>query len=70
MAELNTEISPQLRAQLEQVARDMPRDCRDEVAEKIGYASDLFSYDLCIWWNGCYYCRDQQGVWAQIKCFT
>jgi len=70
MAQINTEISSELQAQLDQVAQKLSHDCKDELAEQIGYANPLFGYERCIWWQGCYYCRDQQGNWAQIKCFT
>ncbi|MBD1852116.1 hypothetical protein [Leptolyngbya sp. FACHB-711] len=27
------------------------------------------SYRQCIWWEGCYYCQDEQQNWHQVKCF-
>ncbi len=27
------------------------------------------SYSQCIWWEGCYYCRDDNGSWQRVKCF-
>lgn len=27
------------------------------------------SYKQCIWWEGCYYCQDEDQQWHRIKCF-
>lgn len=27
------------------------------------------SYTQCIWWEGCYYCQDEDKQWHRIKCF-
>jgi hypothetical protein len=27
------------------------------------------AYNACIWWEGCYYCQDEQKSWHRVKCF-
>ena len=27
------------------------------------------SYTRCTWWEGCYYCQDEQKRWHRVKCF-
>jgi len=27
------------------------------------------SYRQCIWWEGCYYCQDDQQNWHRVQCF-
>lgn len=27
------------------------------------------SYAQCVWWEGCYYCQNNQQDWHQVKCF-
>jgi hypothetical protein len=27
------------------------------------------SYMQCVWWEGCYYCQDEEKRWHRIKCF-
>lgn len=63
-------LSEELQQNLDQIAERLPRNQWDEVAEKLGDASLLLSYEVCTWWNGCYYCRDEQGNWHKVKCFT
>jgi len=26
-------------------------------------------YIACTWWEGCYYCQDDQKQWHRVKCF-
>lgn len=43
-------------------------DKTDEVAALFNSASFVSSYETCIWWDGCYYCKDGNGDWYCIKC--
>ncbi len=63
-------ISTELEQRLNWLADHTARNEKDTVIEQLGDASHLLSYDVCTWWDGCYYCRDQQGEWQQIKCFS
>lgn len=27
------------------------------------------TYTHCIWWEGCYYCRDKDQQWQRVQCF-
>lgn len=27
-------------------------------------------YVSCTWWEGCYYCQDEQNNWHRVKCFA
>lgn len=27
------------------------------------------TYVRCTWWEGCYYCQDEEQQWHRIKCF-
>jgi hypothetical protein len=28
------------------------------------------SYVTCTWWEGCYYCQDEEKNWHRVKCFA
>ena len=62
-------ISPELRRHLDQRVGSQSQDERETVLEKLGDASTLLKYDVCTWWDGCYYCRDEDGNWTQVKCY-
>lgn len=64
-AALNTDLC----RHLDQRVDSQTQDEREAVLEKLGDASLLLSYDVCTWWDGCYYCRDEQGNWSQVKCY-
>ncbi len=59
-----------LEHKLNWLAERLPQNDKDRVAEHLGDASELLSYDVCTWWDGCYYCRDEDGNWTQVKCYS
>ncbi len=63
-------VSSELETKLNWIADHTPRNEKFSVVEQLGDASSLLNYDLCTWWDGCYYCRDTEGHWQQVKCFS
>jgi hypothetical protein len=61
-------VSDQLQKTLNQEARKLASDRKDEVATLLNSASFVSSYNACIWWDGCYYCKDENNSWYCIKC--
>lgn len=61
-------VSENLESTLEQEARKPSADRRDEVANLLNSDRFVASYNACVWWNGCYYCKDDSGSWYCIKC--
>ncbi|GAB4211434.1 MAG: hypothetical protein OHK0012_03920 [Synechococcales cyanobacterium] len=62
-------VSPDIQLTLEQMANTPMENCKEEVASFVGNWKLLSEYDLCLWWDGCYYCRSSEGTWEQIKCY-
>ncbi|MDX2272546.1 MAG: hypothetical protein NW237_11465 [Cyanobacteriota bacterium] len=63
------QVSSDLQAQLDRLSQQHQRDCKAEIAEQLSEVSQLIDYDVCLWWDGCYYCRNEVGVWEQVRCF-
>ena len=61
-------VSEQLKDTLEQEARKASSDRRDEVANLLNSERMVASYSACVWWNGCYYCKDDSDSWYCVKC--
>lgn len=61
-------VSEQLQETLEREAVKPSADRKDEVAELVNSERFLSAYDACIWWDGCYYCKDEGDNWYCIKC--
>ncbi len=61
-------VSESLRNTLEQETRQASSDRRDEVASLLHSERVVASYNACVWWNGCYYCKDDSGSWYCVKC--
>ncbi len=61
-------VSEELRQTLEQEASQASADRRDEVATLLNSERSVASYNACIWWDGCYYCKDESGKWYCIRC--
>ncbi len=64
-----TAVSGDLGRHLDQRVGSQTQDERQVVLEKLGDASALLKYEVCTWWDGCYYCRDEEGNWTQVKCY-
>lgn len=62
--------SPLLQAQLDALAHPPRPNLKKELSELLGDASALLSYEVCTWWDGSYYCRNEQGRWEPIKRFS
>jgi len=58
-------------AQIAENSRDRKDELVDMLSDEQPSKSRLveLSYIACIWWEGCYYCQDDQGQWYQVKCF-
>lgn len=61
-------VSDNLKNTLEQEARKASSDRRDEVANLLHSQRVVASYNACVWWNGCYYCKDDTDSWYCVKC--
>ncbi|MGP1383297.1 MAG: hypothetical protein ACTS2F_07015 [Thainema sp.] len=62
-------VSDELKSRLEQELRKpSAEDRRDDVADLMNSENFVAGYDACVWWDGCYYCRDANGQWYQIRC--
>jgi hypothetical protein len=69
-----TPVSPALQEQLNRVAVQLA-DRKEEVVELLSDEQPSksrlveMSYVQCAWWEGCYYCQDENQQWHQVKCF-
>ena len=51
-------------------------DRKDEVVNALSNEQPAKSrmvetaYVHCTWWEGCYYCQDEDKNWHRVKCFT
>jgi hypothetical protein len=61
-------VSEKLQKTLNQEARKPSADRRDEVARLLNSDRFVSSYNACIWWDGCYYCQDENNYWYCVKC--
>ncbi|MEN9205720.1 MAG: hypothetical protein Q6J68_04940 [Thermostichales cyanobacterium SZTDM-1c_bins_54] len=68
MASTHPKVSRDVQQLLEQLLAEHPHSCLEELGDAIGNWKLLADYDFCLWWQGCYYCRDPQGDWKQITC--
>jgi hypothetical protein len=60
-------VSNTLQATLNQVARKSTNRI-DDVATLLNSENFASYYNACIWWDGCYYCQDEDDSWYCIKC--
>ncbi|MBF1999115.1 MAG: hypothetical protein IGS38_00150 [Synechococcales cyanobacterium M58_A2018_015] len=64
-----------LQQTLDQLAAEL-ENRKDEVVELLSNEQPSKSrqveltYAQCIWWEGCYYCKDHTHHWHRIKCFV
>jgi hypothetical protein len=62
-------VPADLKARLNQeVKKTHVQDRRSDVASLMNSERFVTEYDACVWWDGCYYCRDERGSWYQIRC--
>lgn len=67
--------STELQAQLNRIAAKAS-DRKDELVDLLNNEQPTKSrlvdsaYLQCTWWEGCYYCQDQDLKWYRVKCFT
>jgi hypothetical protein len=67
-------VSRDLQSTLDQIASGA-KDRKDEIVDLLSSEQPKKSrqidavFDRCIWWEGCYYCQDEQGQWQRVKCF-
>jgi|GEM_PF-5504530 hypothetical protein len=73
---LAEEVLPEsLQETLNQIA-SKAADRKDEVVEALSDEQPTKSrlveseYVACTWWEGCYYCQDEDKNWHRIKCFA
>jgi hypothetical protein len=68
-------ISDELQQRLDQISATAA-DRKDEIVDLLSDEQPSKSrlvdanYDACTWWEGCYYCRDEQNRWHRVKCFA
>ena len=61
-------VSEELHKILDQEAHKSTADRKDEVAKLLNSERFVSAYDTCIWWDGCYYCQDDNDNWYCIRC--
>ncbi len=61
-------VSGKLQNTLEREACRLSADRKDEVAALLNSERLLAMYKTCIWWDGCYYCKDDREFWYCVKC--
>lgn len=61
-------VSDELQITLDQEASKASTDRKDEVATLINSERFVSAYETCIWWDGCYYCKDEKSTWYCIRC--
>ncbi len=73
---LAEEVLPEsLQETLNQIA-SKAADRKDEVVEVLSDEQPAKSrlveseYVVCTWWEGCYYCQDEDKNWHRVKCFA
>lgn len=69
------EVLPEsLQKTLNQIAAQSA-DRKDEIVDLLNDEQPRKSrivdqtYIQCTWWEGCYYCQDENQQWHRIKCF-
>lgn len=51
-------------------------DRKDEIVDMLSDEQPTKSrlvemnYKTCMWWEGCYYCQDDNNQWHRVKCFA
>jgi hypothetical protein len=73
---LTSDVLPKSLTQtLDQIAAKAA-DCKDKVVDELSNEQPTKSkwveevYVTCTWWEGCYYCQDEQKNWHRVKCFA
>jgi hypothetical protein len=61
-------VPDDLKERLEQELIKPESDRRDDVADLMNSERFVAAYEACIWWDGCYYCKDGSGAWYCIRC--
>jgi hypothetical protein len=61
-------VSDQLQQTLDREVSKPLSDRRDEVATLMNSERLVATYNACIWWDGCYYCKDDMNSWYCVKC--
>ncbi len=61
-------VPDELQKTLDREATNPSSDRKDEIANLLHSERFIADYDACIWWNGCYYCKDENSNWYCIKC--
>ncbi|MGG6294717.1 hypothetical protein ACQ4M4_09850 [Leptolyngbya sp. AN02str] len=72
--EATNHVSPELQETLDKIA-GLTGDRKDEFIDLLNSEHPSISrrvedaYSRCIWWEGCYYCQDENRKWQRVKCF-
>jgi hypothetical protein len=61
-------VPENLQATLNQEALHPSVDRKDEVAILLNSERFVADYQACVWWDGCYYCQDDEKNWYRIIC--
>jgi hypothetical protein len=71
----DNEIPESLKKTLDSIAAKVA-DRKDEVVNVLSNEQPAKSrmvedsYIQCTWWEGCYYCQDENKNWHRVKCFA
>lgn len=68
-------VSPETQQMLNWLTRRATNDRKDEVVELLSNDEPAKSqivdstFTNCTWFDGCYYCQDENQQWYRVKCF-
>ncbi|BAC90403.1 gsr2462 [Gloeobacter violaceus PCC 7421] len=63
-------VSKELQKILDRVA-GMAANRKDEVFDLVQQDESMpTDVCTCTWWDGCYYCKDEDGLWHSVRCVT
>ncbi len=71
----NDILPESLQKLLNEAVTNQSTDRKEEVVELLSDEQPSKSrlvdmaYVQCTWWEGCYYCQDENKQWHRVKCF-
>lgn len=73
---LTNDVLPEsLQKLLDESLENQSIDRKEEIVELLSDEQPSKSrqvdmaYVQCTWWEGCYYCKDENQQWHRVKCF-
>lgn len=75
MIATDTTLPASLQKRLNEIVANQSIDRKEEIVALLSNEQPSKSrlvemtYLQCTWWEGCYYCQDEQRQWHRVKCF-